>query len=220
MYLFENVPVNISSLKSPALFFDLDGTLVDSERLHWRAWRTTLRDFNIDLSWQMYKIHAIGHPDPEILDRVCPRSLSRLSGNHILSNKKEQYINLVRTQSPLSVTTIQLLKRLSQSPIAVVTSSPRAEAIAVLEGGGVFQYLRTVICLEDVQKPKPHPEPYLIAMKRLGVSKGIAFEDSQSGKTSAAAAGLEVVEVTSPSSLPDLVKCRLLPIRPRRQKCQ
>ena len=73
-------------------------------------------------------------------------------------------------------------------------------------------FFQTLVCLEDVRNPKPDPEPYLIAMRRLGVGEGIAFEDSHSGSVSAAAAGLEVITIGTSSDLPNAVRSRLTPL--------
>lgn len=195
----------------PALFFDLDGTLVDSEPLHWRAWRTALRQLKIKLSWQRYLDEAVGHTDPEILRLLVPHNPAQAAPDPtpILRSKKQQFIELVEKRTPLSRATVRLIQQLPRLPKALVTSSPRAEAEAILRGGGIAAYFNVMVCLEDVRSPKPEPEPNLIAIKRLGVSEGIAFEDSRSGQASARAAGLEVVDVSSPSELPNLVRTRL-----------
>jgi beta-phosphoglucomutase-like phosphatase (HAD superfamily) len=55
----------------------------------------------------------------------------------------------------------------------------------------VTQYIKTIVCLDDIQCPKHDPEPFTLAMKNLAVTQGIAFEDSAAARTSAKAAGLE-----------------------------
>jgi HAD superfamily hydrolase (TIGR01509 family) len=192
-----------------ALFFDLDGTLVDSEHLHWEAWRRILANFQIPLPWPYYRDEAIGRTDGEILSRIAEREPSRLlhaDKAEILVQKKGLFGELVRIKSPVSQETICLLRSLSDFPIALVTSSSRFEALALLEGAGITERFTTIVCLDDVQHPKPSPEPYLLAMERLNVRSGIAFEDSLAGQTSAASAGLKVVAVPRQADLPHLVE--------------
>lgn len=198
----------------PALFFDLDGTLVDSEELHWQAWRATLLPMKIDLSWERYSEECIGHPDPEILWRLIPDAQPRkaIKPDEVLRDKQGYFIAMVTMRPPFSVEMIHLLKELRHFPMAVVTSSPSAEVSALLDGGGVASFFQTLVCLEDVRNPKPDPEPYLLAMRRMGVVEGIAFEDSHSGSVSATAAGLEVIRISTPSDLPDAVRSRLTPL--------
>ena len=71
-------------------------------------------------------------------------------------------------------------------------------------------FFNTVVCSDDVRKTKPDPEPYVLAMRNLAVTQGIAFEDSSAGKASARAAGLKVVEVSSPSALASIIHFLIL----------
>ena len=63
-----------------------------------------------------------------------------------------------------------------------------------------------VVYGNEVKALKPDPEPYRTAMERLGVIRGIAFEDSAAGIASATAAGCEVVEVRHPDEVPGLIR--------------
>jgi HAD superfamily hydrolase (TIGR01509 family) len=195
-----------------ALFFDLDGTLANSERHHWRAWRDTLRPFHVRLSWQWYRSAGIGIPDAEVVRPIL--KLIRQGGTEVkqeelLKLKEKHFLRLIQTFSMVSIRTVNLLEHICNFPLAVVTSSPRVQADAILERAGVAQHFRTLVSLEDVCRPKPHPEPYLKAMKSLRVTAGIAFEDSKSGVASAQGAGLDVVFVPHPRQLPALVRARL-----------
>jgi sugar-phosphatase len=65
-------------------------------------------------------------------------------------------------------------------------------------------------CLaDDCTHHKPHPEPYLLVRDRLGVDRGIVFEDSDAGLAGAAAAGFAAVRVDDPHRLPDIVAASL-----------
>lgn len=159
--------------------------------------------FKISLPWRMYRDDGIGQPDPEFLRRLA-RDISSAEStdmNQILSAKDRNFIQLVQNQSLIPNDTLKLLRELRNRPLAIVTSSPRSAVTALLEGSGVSHFFSAIVCFEDVLTPKPDPEPYLIAMRSLGVMTGIAFEDSASGGTSARAAGLHVVEVPGPRDL-------------------
>lgn len=86
-------------------------------------------------------------------------------------------------------------------PAAVATSSRAAHAVGHLGAAGLLDLFETVVARDDVTHPKPHPEPYLTAARRLAVAPGacLAIEDSHSGVRAAHAAGLQTVMV------PDLV---------------
>lgn len=86
-------------------------------------------------------------------------------------------------------------------PAAVATSSRAVHAVGHLGAAGLLDLFETVVARDDVTHPKPHPEPYLTAARRLAVAPGacLAIEDSHSGVRAAHAAGLQTVMV------PDLV---------------
>jgi beta-phosphoglucomutase-like phosphatase (HAD superfamily) len=88
-------------------------------------------------------------------------------------------------------------------PLALVTASPRSVAQTVLAAVGADRFAVTV-AEEDTDLTKPHPDPYLAAMARLGVTADccVAIEDSPTGVASAQSAGCRVVAVPSITSIP------------------
>src|SRR5262245_23055489 len=136
------------------LFVDLDGTVVDSEHHHWRAWRDTLAPVGVAVSWSEYLSEAIGLSDPEILVKFGGRAGfdyrdAEMTG--ILTAKRQRFIKLVQDDNPVLHTTRRVIRYLSRFPLALVTSSCRLEALAVLQGAGIESCFDTIVCLEDVQ---------------------------------------------------------------------
>jgi HAD superfamily hydrolase (TIGR01509 family) len=189
---------------SVGLFFDLDGTLADSERLHWTAWRAALKPREFDLSWELYQRHAVGHPDPVFADWLIERipGCRRGAKDVLLHDKGKRFVSLAAESSPISPATREIVMQASRRfPLALVTSSPRVEVEAVLGPIRLMDSFRAVVCLDDVQKPKPDPEPYRLARSLLMGATGVAFEDSAAGETSARSAGLSVIRVRGPSDI-------------------
>ncbi len=79
----------------------------------------------------------------------------------------------------------------------------------MLERAGMRACFAALVCAEDVERTKPAPDPYLLAVRLLGVTRALAVEDSASGIESARAAGLDVLEVVSPVEMPGLLRTRL-----------
>ncbi len=92
-------------------------------------------------------------------------------------------------------------------PAAVVSGASRAEVDSILRGAGLEPMLATVVALEDVTRPKPDPEAYLLAAERLGVPPAamLAFEDTAVGIAAAKGAGLRCVAVLG-SQAPDSLR--------------
>jgi HAD superfamily hydrolase (TIGR01509 family) len=82
-------------------------------------------------------------------------------------------------------------------PVAVVTGAFRIEAEAVLRGAELLELVSALVAVEDTERPKPDPQPYLLALERLGAQPGeaVAFEDTAVGVASAKAAGLRCIAV-------------------------
>ena len=93
-----------------------------------------------------------------------------------------------------------------QYRLGVVTSSNIREVGGLLEAAGLMPYLDTVVHGGEVKRHKPAPDPYLLALERLGVKTALAVEDSKAGIASARAAGLDVIEVTDAAEVPQLVR--------------
>ena len=83
------------------------------------------------------------------------------------------------------------------------------EVQPVLEITGLWPVLDAFVCMSDVERLKPHPDPYLEAARRLGVTKALVVEDSDPGEASGVAAGFEVLRIPNPELLSHLVRSRL-----------
>jgi len=87
----------------------------------------------------------------------------------------------------------------SQVPVGVVSGDYREEIDALLGGAGLAPHVSFVVAIEDVERPKPDPAQYLLALELLGgripASEVVAFEDSPVGVRAAKAAGLRCVGV-------------------------
>lgn len=84
--------------------------------------------------------------------------------------------------------------------LGVASNSPRSVLLHVLARLEITEYFAAAVSADDVPRPKPAPDPYLAACAALGIDPTASFavEDSETGITSAVAAGLTVIEVTGP----------------------
>ena len=195
-----------------AILFDFDGVLADSEPIHFECWREILGTFGLQMDWKTYCEHGIGVSDRIMLARFCqqvdpPLEVERLIAEY--PRKKDLFRARMLELQPFSAEVFALLQELQTYRLALVTSSGQAEVEPVLEKAGLRGYFQAVVYGGDVKQHKPAPDPYLLAVEKLGVRTALAIEDSNAGEESARAAGLDVLRVGTPAEMPSLLRKRL-----------
>jgi HAD superfamily hydrolase (TIGR01509 family) len=183
------------------ILFDLDGTLLDSERESAEAMaRALARGLGLAVS-QEDRDHVIGHSWVDIHAR-----LERLYGP--LAWTRDQLIAATAAERPAvfaekGVTVLPgalaAVARFRHLPLAIVTGSSREEAGHALELLGVRDAFRVVIASEDVPSSKPAPDGYLAAAAALALDPAacLVIEDSISGIAAGRAAGAHVFAVAA-----------------------
>ncbi|QCO56298.1 HAD family phosphatase [Pseudorhodobacter turbinis] len=177
-----------------AVIFDLDGTLLDTEALSQAAGIAAFADHGLAVD-PAFLHSLIGHDDVTGAGLIRAR-FPGLNFAGLATAWSKRITVLYADGIPLKPGTHQLLAALRQ-PLALATSSTRTQLDLKLSVTDIAPYFRHIVCVDDVQKPKPAPEPYLLAAKRLGVdpARCVAFEDSETGAQSAHLAGMTVVQV-------------------------
>lgn len=175
----------------PALLFDLDGTLLDTDHLHHGAFAEILGERGRDLPLEEYRLHIMGHPNAAILARFFPGE--EAAHDAIVARKEAMVLSRLGEGLAPTPGIHALLDRAEALGFgtAVVTNAPRESAEAMLAATGLAGRLPHLVIGAECARPKPDPAPYLEAMARLGAhpSACIAFEDSLSGLAAALASG-------------------------------
>jgi HAD superfamily hydrolase (TIGR01509 family) len=180
-----------------ALIFDMDGTLVDSERVHWLAWKQTLAADGMEIPDYIDFKKYVGVSDEQMAQEFSAAASQALDPCHLVTRKCEAYLDLV-PQIELLPGVVQTLERWrGRFIMAVASSSPCRELIALLEYHGLRDCFIQVVGGDMVPRKKPAPDIYQLVVSLLKVSPTacIAFEDSQSGVKAAKGAGLTAVAV-------------------------
>jgi beta-phosphoglucomutase-like phosphatase (HAD superfamily) len=182
-----------------ALLFDLDGTLANTDHIHFQNWQELLRAYGVEINQALFKAKFSGRRNREIIQDFLPQ-LSPAATEQLSWQKEAMFRERAGTLAP----TAGLLERLAWAveqniKTAVVTNAPVENVERVLQVLGVTALLPTVILGDQLPKGKPDPLPYQVALERLEVSaiEAIAFEDSVSGIASAVAAGILTVGIAS-----------------------
>lgn len=187
-----------------SILFDFDGVLADSEGVHFACWTAILEPLGIPLTWEAYCANCIGITDRAMLEvlarqKTPPHDVEDLWQYY--PQKKALFREKAYANPPIPEETRLMLRRLDGYRLAVVSSSGRAEVEPVLERAGIRDCFAAVVTGEDVQNKKPHPEPYLLAARMLGVVKPLVVEDSIPGAAAGHAAGFSVLKLDSPYRL-------------------
>jgi HAD superfamily hydrolase (TIGR01509 family) len=127
-----------------------------------------------------------------------------------VARKQQLFRDGLEKEPPFLKETLDLLHELSRRyRMAVVSSSYRTEIFPPMERAGLVPLFETLVFGNDVKHLKPAPDPYLLAVERLGVRTPLVIEDSVAGIASGVAAGCEVLRVESAESMPAQLRARL-----------
>lgn len=187
--------------------FDLDGTLVDSMPLHFRAWRHALHDAGANTSvfdWDDFLAHGGMAAVDIVKDLNCKHGLS-MPPEQVAHAKRSLYADYVaREKVPPIPETVGLVHELRRRgiPYAIGTGSAIAGALQTLHAAGLQQLFPLIVTPEDVEHGKPAPDIFLRAAQLMRVSPSdcVVFEDADPGLCAASAAGMHSVRVLPISS--------------------
>ncbi len=180
-----------------AVLWDMDGTIVDTEPYWFEAEYAVVADHGD--SWS--DDHARAVVGFDLLDSgryMIEHGGVRLTPHEIVELLLDSVVKNLKREVPWRPGARELLAdvRNANIPTALVTMSWRRFASEVVDAlpAGAFD---VSVVGDDVERGKPHPDPYLLAAERLGVdiARCLAIEDSPTGVTSALAAGATVLAV-------------------------
>ena len=183
-----------------ALIFDCDGTLADTMPAHYLAWQVVLAGTGLVLEETRFYALA-GVPTPRIAELivaerapgVAPRDAGQLA-----SDKEREYRERVTEVAPIEkVVAIARAGRARGLPMAVASGSHRALVESTLAAVGLSDWFQAIVAAEDVVHPKPAPDVFLEAARRLGVSPAdcTVYEDADLGLEAARRAGMRAVDI-------------------------
>lgn len=181
------------------VLFDLDGTLIDTEKYYRICWRQALKDFGYEMTdEQALSMRSLGRP-------FAPARLKELFGEEIdyyaVRDRRKELMNACIEAHGIAVKpgAVRLLEylRAHRIPAAVATATDPVRTKKYLDDTGLAGYFDAVISATMVKEGKPSPDIYLYACKQLGEKPEhcLAVEDSPNGVMSAWRAGCKVVMV-------------------------
>lgn len=185
----------------PCLLFDLDGTLVHTDPVHFRAFNAMLAPFGRSVDEAFYLNNVMGRQNAAIMRDIFPDLPE--SEHQRLADQKEANFRALAGAGALSPLPglLDLLARAQEQdvPCCIVTNAPCANALQMLAAIGLRDRFDVMVIGDELEQAKPHPLPYLTGLARLGgaAERSVAFEDSRSGVQAAAAAQLPVIGIAT-----------------------
>jgi len=178
-----------------ALFFDLDGTLVDTHTANYQAYRRAIREVSgNDVSFTDFK-RSIGYQAKVFLPWYAP-GLSDADYESITQKKARYYIEYIHL-TKLNEGLVGLMAASAHLPLVLVTTAKRNNALTVLRHHGLENKFTFMVTAEDVEHSKPAPDAYELALQKLNLKarEVVTFEDSEVGKQAAEAVGISVIVI-------------------------
>ncbi|HEY4831673.1 MAG TPA: HAD family phosphatase [Waddliaceae bacterium] len=171
--------------------FDFDGLLVNTEEIHFLAYKQMCAKYGFNLTWSFSRYCQSAHYDADRLKNDIYREFPELqqlepNWNILYGEKKKNMINLLKSGAVHLMPGVkELLLALQQAnlPRCVVTHSPDEQVSIIRRQNPALDTISTWLTRESYTHPKPHPECYLNAIEQLGKSaeRIIGFEDTPRG---------------------------------------
>ena len=191
-----------------ALLFDLDGTLSNTDAVHFPTWMEVLRPYGVEVSRELYEERLSGRVDREAVEELLP-GLSAGETDDLMRTEELRARQRASEIGPLPGLRGLLEEgRRRGLPLALVTNSTEEDAGEVLQPLGLDGAFDPIVYPGDAGEEKPAAMPYEEALEDLGLSPGeaVAFEDSVTGARSAVEAGIPTVGISSAHPPEDLLE--------------
>ena len=191
-----------------AVIFDMDGVLVDSNPFHLTNWSGYLSKHGVSFDADLLPKQILGQRNDEALRSFFGSNLTPEERRQMSEEIEANFREIFRPHAkplPGLVPLIEACRR-AAIPMAVASSAMKKNVDLVVESLALDSYFQVVIDGDQVSRPKPDPEIYLLAARRLGVepSRAVAFEDSFVGIEAVHRAGIKCVAIASTFRLDQL----------------
>lgn len=179
-----------------AVIFDMDGLMIDSEKVTYEEYIKTMKKFNYDFDEDFY-LRCLGKNKQTVCELFMNHYGDQFPMKEIWDDVHLSLDTRLSTNVPLKNGIIELLTYLKNNhyKTIVATSSSRERAEKILTVANLRNYFDDIICGDEVTCGKPHPEIFLTACQKLGVTpqEALVLEDSEAGISAAHTGGIDVI---------------------------
>jgi HAD superfamily hydrolase (TIGR01509 family) len=201
-----------------AIIFDLDGTLANTEPLHYEAFARILRGEGIELDRRDYFHRLIGFDDRDCFATVLRDNSRRVNDAELaglITRKAAVYQAMIAERDVTFPGAADFVRRCAERfPLSIATGTLRVEAETILRRAGVRDLFADIVAAEDVEHGKPAPDCFEKAIGQLGFllrlrpplqpAECLVIEDTPAGVDAAHGAGMRVLALCHDTSADDL----------------
>ena len=192
--------LNIPAGDFAGYIFDLDGTLVDTMPLHYRAWNRAMQHAGLKEELNEDLFYSLGGvPTRRVASLLADHYGLEIDVDKVFHQKEALFLEL-RSEMKLIETVVTFARDVAGSrPVSVASGGPREIVRHTLLLMGLQELFPVVVTPEDVVHGKPAPDLFLKAASLMGVppERCLVFEDAEPGIQAAVAAGMRWVRVES-----------------------
>lgn len=183
-----------------AYIFDLDGTLIDTMPLHYRAWDAAMRRVGLKAPLDEDLFYSLGGvPTRRVAELIGKHYGLTIDAEKVFHEKEALFLELQKDAQVIAPVAEFARKMAATHPLAIASGGTHDIVARSLEVSGLAPLFKVVVAADDVVHGKPAPDMFLLAARKLGVppERCLVFEDAEPGIKGALAAGMTVVRVPS-----------------------
>ena len=193
-----------------AVIFDFDGVITDSEILHLEAFNRVLAQHDVEITVEDYYKDYLGLTDVECFKALADEGRLKVETQEIenfVEQKNEIFEETLKADSRIIEGVVDFLAMLRQNMVrtAICSGALLAEIELILKQAQLGHFFEVIVSADEIEKGKPDPEGYLLALERLNQNDNnailpdecIVIEDSHWGLEAGKAAGMHTVAITN-----------------------
>lgn len=190
----------MSTSKTRAVIWDMDGVIADTAPYHFRAWQEVFQKRGVDFTEDDFR-RKFGQRNDTIIRNTLGEDISQSEIDVIASDKERNFRQRVRQNIKPLPGAIKLITSLKQHgfSMALASSAPMENIQLVTRGLGIESSFQAIVSGREVNEGKPSPQGFLLAAQKLGVEPKncIVIEDAVAGVTAAKRAGMRCLAVAN-----------------------
>ncbi len=183
-------------MQPEGLIFDCDGTVVDTMPIHYAAWCSTTAKHGLEFPEDRF--YALGGVSPfEVLRMLSEEQGVEIDAEAVTFQKEARYMELIADAEEIPEVMQIVREQHGKLPMAIASGGTHETVEGILQHCSIRHYFDAIVTSQDVENPKPAPDTFLEAARRIKVApeKCRAYEDADMGIKAIIAAGMEPVDV-------------------------